>query len=89
MMQLKPITASHRLVSPICSNTAAQVLTKPSASNFSPSKDFTWDVPIVKAAAVVNPAITGAAINSTRNPKGENLDNFSLNELSNYINYLN
>ncbi len=70
-MQLKPIMESQSLVSSICSNTAAQVSTKPSALNFRPSKDFTWDVPIVTAAAVVNPAITGAAINSIRNPKGK------------------
>lgn len=65
----KPITASHVRVSPMCSKTAFQVWTNPSALNFNPSKDLTWVVAMVKAAAVVKPAITGAAINSMRKPK--------------------
>ena len=102
-MQLKPIIESQSLVSSICSNTAAQVSTKPSALNLRPSKDFTWDVPIVTAAAVVNPAITGAAINSIRNPKEERVYKGKLYEfcypfhgrlrmkpvLNRFINYLN
>ena len=63
-----PITASHVFVSSMCSNTAFQVSTNPSASNYNPKRDLTCVVPIVKAAAVVKPAITGAAINSMRKP---------------------
>lgn len=69
MTHENPMTASHVCVSSICSKTAFQVSTNPSALNSKPRRDLTCVVPIVNAAAVVKPAITGAAMNSIRKPE--------------------
>ena len=65
---IKPMTASPTLESPILLKTPTQVEMKASPSMFKPSKDFTCVVAIVKADAEVNPAITGEAMKSRRVP---------------------
>jgi hypothetical protein len=43
--------------------------------NFKPKRPFTWVDDTVRAAAEQNPEITGAEMNSTMNPKYENISN--------------
>ena len=68
-MDEKPNTASHVRVCSMSRNTAIHVLTKPSSVKVNPKRAFIWVVAIVKAAALVNPAMTGAAIKSIKKPK--------------------
>ena len=63
-----PRTASHFFVCSISRKTAIHVCRKPSSVNFKPSNDLICVVAMVKAAADVNPATTGAAIKSIKKP---------------------
>ena len=51
------------------STTLATASTNESLLPFRPSNVPSWDVPIMRAAALVNPEITGMLTNSTRNPR--------------------
>jgi uncharacterized OsmC-like protein len=63
-----PSKASHSRISETLAKIPAQISTKPDPLNFRPSSVFTCVDMTVKAAAEQNPEMTGAEINSTRNP---------------------
>lgn len=67
-IQMIPKVKSCHLVSPMCLKVSIHVSKKPSASIFMPRRLLTWVVPMVIAAADVNPLITGRPINVIKNP---------------------
>lgn len=65
-----PSSESPRAALPIFLKMLAQVSMNSLPLPGSPSSDLTWLLEIVRAAAVVNPTITGIETKSTRKPGG-------------------
>lgn len=67
-MAAQPREVSHGLAFVILEKNPAHISTKDAALNFSPKSPLICVEATVNAAAEQNPEITGADINSTKNP---------------------
>lgn len=68
IMQTSPSTASHSLVSPMCSKIFRQTSRNLPPLMLMPRISFTWLVAMIMAAADVKPTETGPDIKSIKNP---------------------
>lgn len=69
IMEQNPNKGSQKVILSKWLTTLAIASMNESLLPLKPSKVPNWDVPIIMAAALVNPDITGMLTNSTRNPK--------------------